>query len=372
VIEHHPLAGIIPMMDDVALETLTSDIATNGLHLPIVLLDEKILDGRNREIACENAGVAPRYETYQGVDPTAFVVSMNVERRHLTESQRAMIATRLATLGWGGDRSKASRDALTQDEVADRLKVGRSSVQRARKVEQSGDQELIDAVDKGVIPVNVAAELTTDSPKVRKSAIAHTKAGKKPQEAKRMARNEARADPEHKWPEGRYRVIYADPPWQYGSTPVDYQPAVSEHYPTLTVKEIAALPVKESTLDDAVLFLWVTAPILAESFAVVNAWGFTYKASFVWDKVLHNMGHYNSVRHELLLVCTRGACQPDVRTLFDSVYTEERTDHSRKPAWFREMIDTVYPTGPRIELFARETHEGWARHGYEMGLERVS
>ncbi len=167
------------------------------------------------------------------------------------------------------------------------------------------------------------------------------------------------------WPDGKYRVIYADPPWSYGNTQPDYHTEQRDHYPVMTLKEICDLPVKDMALDDAVLFLWVTSPILEESFQVIKAWGFDYKASFVWDKVKHNMGHYNSVRHEFLLICVRGSCQPDVQKLYDSVVTEARTEHSKKPAVFYKMIETLYPHGKRIELFARAKRKGWKAHGHE-------
>ena len=166
-------------------------------------------------------------------------------------------------------------------------------------------------------------------------------------------------------PDGKYRVIYADPPWAYGNTMPEYMGVQDDHYDTLTVAQICNLPIKDMAQDDAVLFLWATAPILEEAFEVVNAWGFQYKTCFIWDKVKHVMGHYNSVRHEFLLVCLRGSCQPDVQKLFDSVYVEERTEHSRKPAYFREVIDTIYSEGERIELFARERTDGWDAWGNE-------
>ncbi len=131
--------------------------------------------------------------------------------------------------------------------------------------------------------------------------------------------------------EGKYRVFYADPPWSYGNTMPEYAPDQGTHYRLMSIDDICSLNVREAAEDDAVLFLWVTSPILEDAFKVINAWGFEYKASFVWDKVKHNMGHYNSVRHELLLVCTRGSCQPDVMRLFDSVVSIERTEHSAKP-----------------------------------------
>lgn len=167
-------------------------------------------------------------------------------------------------------------------------------------------------------------------------------------------------------PTDKYRVIYADPPWQYGNTMPDYFTEQADHYSLMTMEQICQMPVRTMCEENAVLFLWVTSPILEESFEVVRAWGFQYKASFVWDKIKHNMGHYNSVRHEILLVCTRGSCQPDVQKLFDSVVSEERTEHSKKPESFRQIIDTIYPHGKRIELFARASVENWDCYGNEI------
>ena len=167
-------------------------------------------------------------------------------------------------------------------------------------------------------------------------------------------------------PTGKYRVIYADPPWSYGNTmpPGTTQP--DEYYRLMATPDISAMPVRDLAEDDAVLFLWTTSPHLEESFDVIRGWGFKYKTSFVWDKVKHNMGHYNSVRHEFLLVCVRGSCPPDVPKLFDSVQVCERGEHSVKPELFREIIDTIYPFGTRLELFARRPVNGWDVYGNEV------
>ncbi len=173
------------------------------------------------------------------------------------------------------------------------------------------------------------------------------------------------------FPTGKYRVIYADPPWKYGNTQPDYQTEQADYYLLMPIEGICEMPIKELAEDNAVLFLWVTSPILEEAFQVIKAWGFKYKASFVWDKIKHNMGHYNSVRHEFLLVCTRGSCQPDVQKLFDSVVSVESGKHSEKPEVFRQMIDTLYPNGRRIELFARKDVEGWTQYGNELKSEPI-
>jgi N6-adenosine-specific RNA methylase IME4 len=180
--------------------------------------------------------------------------------------------------------------------------------------------------------------------------------------------------------DGMFRIILADPPWDYAQVIDKYGPA-ERHYPTMPTPEICALKIKTSdgeterairdiTEENAVLFLWVTSPKVEEGFQVAKAWGFTYKAMFVWDKVKHNWGHYNSVRHELLLICTKGGCTPDSDELIDSVQSIERSDeHSEKPAEFREIIDSMYTYGNKVELFARGgLPENWVGWGNEVEL----
>ena len=170
-------------------------------------------------------------------------------------------------------------------------------------------------------------------------------------------------------PKDKYRIIYADPPWKYGDTRdgVKGYSAAVDHYPAMTIHELCSLPVENLAESNAVLFLWVTSPMLEECFPVIRAWSFEYKASFIWDKVGHNVGHYNSVRHELLLICTRGSCLPDVTKLYDSVQEIKKTkEHSKKPEEFRNIIDTIYAVGPRIELFRRGgAIDGWVMWGNE-------
>jgi len=168
--------------------------------------------------------------------------------------------------------------------------------------------------------------------------------------------------------EGKFRIFYADPPWDYNDKQdIDSLGGNLKHYPSMNIEDICNLPIKEMAEEDAVLFLWVTSPLLEESFKVINAWGFKYKTSFIWDKVGHNMGHYNSVRHELLLVCTKGSCTPDNIKLFDSVQSIEKTKkHSEKPEEFRNIIDTLYTKGKRIELFARLKNDNWESWGNEV------
>ena len=167
--------------------------------------------------------------------------------------------------------------------------------------------------------------------------------------------------------DGIYRVIYADPPWQYNADFMDKYGHAKSHYSTMSIEELCDLPVADIRADDCVLFMWTTSPKLEQAFEVIKAWGFKYKTSFVWDKIKHNFGYYNSVRHEFLLIAGRGSSTPDVKELHDSVISIERSNkHSEKPEYFRELIDKLYPSGNRIELFARNKVDGWETWGAEV------
>jgi len=176
--------------------------------------------------------------------------------------------------------------------------------------------------------------------------------------------------------EGQYRVIYADPPWSYGSsigTAGTAARGASDKYPTMDIFEIGNLPVEAHAEADAVLFMWVTSPLLLQSpgpIDVGRAWGFEYKSSIVWDKVLGNFGNYVRVHHEILTIWTRGRCLPDAPTPQpDSVQTIRRSDeHSAKPEEFRKLITKLYTHGPYLELFARSRAPGWTSFGNDARL----
>lgn len=171
--------------------------------------------------------------------------------------------------------------------------------------------------------------------------------------------------------EGMFRVWYVDCPWLYGQK----QPSktgAQTHYRGMTIEQLVKMgdAVQAHTTKNAVGFFWVTAPLLYENPGpreVIEAWGFTPKTGIVWDKVMHNFGNYVSVRHEHLIIATRGSCTPDRPTpMPDSVVTERRTDlHSEKPAVFRKLIEKLYD-GPRVEMFARSQHKGWTAWGDQV------
>ena len=175
--------------------------------------------------------------------------------------------------------------------------------------------------------------------------------------------------------EGMYRVIYADPPWLYGDSGATVDGSLGKaerHYPGMRIADLCRLPVEAHAMPSAVLFMWVTAPMLLENPGpreVIEAWGFKPKTGIVWDKVLGNYGHYVHGRHEHLIIATRGSCLPDRPTPSpDSVITERRTStHSEKPEAARKIITSLYD-GPYLELFGRKQVEGWHVFGNDARL----
>jgi len=176
-------------------------------------------------------------------------------------------------------------------------------------------------------------------------------------------------------PEGKYSIIYADPPWKYHvgdqHSNEKQETVLGTHYPSMSIEELCELQIPSA--ENAALFMWATSPLVMsqEAFQVVNAWGFETKSCFVWDKVKHNVGHYNSVRHEFLLICIKGT-MPHIDKLDDSVVSIERTKHSEKPEYFRQLIDKMYPEGKRIELFARKKTDGWDTYGDDPRIRKES
>ena len=156
-LEFHPIANIFPLMDGAEFEALAKDIATNGQRESIKLFEGKILDGRNRYRACIAAGEDAWFETWTGKDPVAYVISLNMSRRHLDESQRAMVAAKIATLDASARASGENSPPLRT--AAKIMNVDRKTAGAARSVINHGTPELQAAVERGEVSVSAAAEV---------------------------------------------------------------------------------------------------------------------------------------------------------------------------------------------------------------------
>jgi hypothetical protein len=152
--EFHELCCIFPRCTDEELQLLVSDIRENGLLTPITLYEGKILDGRNRYLACQMLNTEPDYVEFDGKDPLPFVVSRNLCRRHLSESQRAMVAAAIIEL----QRKDNGRSDVTITEAAQQLNVSERSVSHAVKVIQEGTEQDVRDVMSGERKVRAVSD----------------------------------------------------------------------------------------------------------------------------------------------------------------------------------------------------------------------
>ena len=377
-LQFHPLANLFPLLGAEELATLAQDIAEHGLQAPITMFEGKILDGRNRFTACVMSNTVPRFVDYEGDDPVSFVVSTNLHRRHLNESQRAMVAAKIANMPAGQPKKNSANLRNTQTDAAQLLNTSERSIQHAKKVERQAVPEIVTAVETGKLSVSVAATLAEAPPEKQREVIAKDDkkailaASKKIRKEMAEERREKRtqqiveATGNNKPLDGslgKFAVIYADPPWAYDSSESDMR-VIENHYPTMSLDDIRALDVRSITHDDAILFLWTTSPKLKEAFQVLDAWEFDYRTCAVWDKEKIGMGYYFRQQHEILLIATRGKIPaPAAEAGPSSVIRSPREEHSRKPEIVYEIIERMYPQLPKIELFARNERQGWSRWG---------
>jgi ParB-like chromosome segregation protein Spo0J len=191
----HPAADAFPMMSEKELEELAADIKANGLREAIIVHEGAILDGRNRYVACQIAGTSPRFAPWSSLnldveddddedegagDPVAFVVSKNLKRRHMDETQRAMVAARLAKMKQGARTDIANIPpigGMSQAEAAKTMNVSERSVERASAVLKKGDPEIVDAVERGEVSLGDASNVIPLPPTEQRDALKKVRSG---------------------------------------------------------------------------------------------------------------------------------------------------------------------------------------------------
>jgi len=361
-------------VDDAKVRELAQSMSEIGLINPITVTRDRVLiTGAHRLEAAKLLGwtdIKATVSELDGLRAELAEIDENLMRNELHYIDQGNAIKRrdelLMEAGVRAQRGRPDKCAesayLTTPQLAKNIGISPRVFQENKQIARDILPEVQDAIKAADLPKTDALKIARlDHDEQMKVAERLNEGAKSYIDAKRLIkREEVHATPALS---GKYRVIYADPPWSYGDKAPSYPGVAENHYPTMTLAELCDLPVKDIADENAVLFLWTTSPLLEESFSVINAWGFKYKASFVWDKVKHNMGHYNSVRHEFLLIATKGSCQPENQKLFDSVVSEERTEHSAKPDTFRNIIETLYPSASKVELFARKQSEGWSAWG---------
>ena len=169
----------------------------------------------------------------------------------------------------------------------------------------------------------------------------------------------------------KYNIIYADPPWSYKDKKCNGN--CESHYKTMDIKDICNLPIKNIADKDCVLFLWVTYPMLNEGLKLIEEWGFKYKTiGFQWIKqnksgkgFFFGLGRWTRGNSECCLIAVKGKPKRISNSVSQLVFSPLQ-EHSKKPDIVREKIVELIVDKPRIELFARQSVEGWDCWGNEV------
>lgn len=172
----------------------------------------------------------------------------------------------------------------------------------------------------------------------------------------------------------KYKVILADPPWAFRAwSNKGMGRSAEQHYPTMGLEDIKALPVADLAAEDCVLFLWATFPMLKEALEVIDTWGFTYKTvAFTWVKenrkspgLFWGLGYWTRANAEVCLLATRGSPKRQSAAVHQVILSPVER-HSKKPDEVQERIVTLMGDVPRVELFARQETPGWDVWGNEV------
>ena len=169
----------------------------------------------------------------------------------------------------------------------------------------------------------------------------------------------------------KYNIIYADPPWSYKDKKCNGN--CESHYKTMNIENICNLPIKNIADKDCVLFLWITYPMLNEGLKLIEEWGFKYKTiGFQWIKqnksgkgFFFGLGRWTRGNSECCLIAVKGKPKRISNSVSQLVFSPLQ-EHSKKPDIVREKIVELIGDKPRIELFARQSVEGWDCWGNEV------
>ncbi len=186
------------------------------------------------------------------------------------------------------------------------------------------------------------------------------------------------------FPDKKYNIIYADPPWSFSSKELQKYggerfTSIEKHYKTQSGNWIKELPVNSIAEGDCALFMWTTDAHIKEAIETIEAWGFKYiTVAFVWEKktvtgkTVANLGAWTMKNYEICLLGTKGAMlkHKKVNNIYQKVEAL-RTKHSKKPQKVRRNIELLFGMLPKIELFARERPEGWDVWGNEVNQEQA-
>jgi len=379
--EFHPAADEFPMMDKERLDELIKDISINGQREPICLYQGKILDGRNRMLACQALGIAPKTRTLpEDIDPWSYVWSLNGERRDLTAAQRYLIwkACHEKSEAWQAEQQRIQEEAnrkrseaakqqpRTEDGTKLAEKPGATTTCGKTCNQYAGSTAKAKASKTNRGTVERMDRLVKERPdlaeKVKVGEIHEAAAIREMKREKIIKELESIKVKEAKALEGVFDVIVIDPPWPMKKIKRDERPNQSEFdYPTMNEDELREL--KIPCANDCHVWLWTTHKFLPMAFRLLDHWGLKYVCTFVWHKPggfqPFGLPQYNC---EFALYARKGSPAFIDTRKFMVCFSAQRGKHSEKPDEFYQMIRLV-TAGRRLDMFNRRKIDGFDTWG---------
>ncbi len=343
------------------IDALAASIAEVGLLHPIVVTPTReLIAGERRIEAVKRLGWTNVPVTVVDLrDVVRGEAAENIVRADFQMSERHAILEALRPI-----EEQAARERMTLGKVATGSSPARTRDRLGAYVGLSGRTvEKLDVVMKAAEADPELAPIVAKMDATGKVDTAYRAITRR----RIVARIEAEPEP---MPAGPFRVIVADPPWQYDVRAEDATHRGRTPYPTMSTEEIAALPVGALAHDDAVLWLWTTNAHLESAFGIVREWGFAPKTVLTWAKDRMGTGDWLRGQTEHCLMGVRGRAVVNL-TNQTTLLRGPLREHSRKPDEFYVMVERLCP-GSKVELFARESRPGWQRWGAEAPMEATA
>lgn len=360
--------ALIPPLATDELAQLEALILRDGCRDPLVLWDGILVDGHHRHEICTRHGLP--FETVEMVFESR--AHARIWMRENQKGRRNLSPAWLIELELGNKNDYLEIGKKTQGKRTDLLS---QNDKKSLPAPTNTRVEIAKAAGVSTGQVGMAEQVKKKAPelweKAKQGEVSISTAYKEIKKAEKKTEREHQITKQKEaiesgavsLPEGVFEVVAMDPPWNYGR---EYDPEtsrVANPYPEMTQEQILAL--NPPFAEDCVLFLWTTQAFIWDAKELLDAWGFTYKATIVWDKEKIGMGAWLRMQCEFCLVGIKGKPAWN-NTKWRDIIRESRREHSRKPEAFYEMVEEI-TIGRRLDFFSREQRNGWEAFGNDTG-----
>jgi len=359
--------SLIPPLEKEELKQLKDNLKKEGWrkHEKIILWKGVIVDGHNRYNLCKDLGIKFKVINKKFKDKKeimTWIINNQLGRRNLVPYDRIRLALKKEEFlkPIAKERQRESGGAVPQksakppidvrEEVAKIAHVSHDTISKVKFIEKEADQKTKEKLSKGQESINKIYTILK-----RKEKVKHIK--------KELKKPKLR--------DKKYEIIYADPAWNYDRNVGEG--IAREQYSLSSLEEMKRIPIKHITEDNAVLFMWVTWPMLEQGLELMNSWGFKYKTcAFNWIKLnkdgkpFFGIGYYTKSNSEVCLLGIKGKGLTVLDNTISQIIMTQKNIHSKKPSEVRKLIVQLFGDRKRIELFARDKVEGWDAYGDEI------